>query len=420
MYCQMMRGVYIRCNGEMACYCGPGETITLAQLPLEEQNFCFIKDYYFNTKHQYIRNSMVNNILPFPSVCLKCVYLKLNKSEIEKLNHEIEWMHIESTSQCNLGCKFCIPQKERRSFRKPPYYLPIHLFKKIINDTNSNGYKVDKMYFSGRGEPCLHQHIWDMVEYAKKVLKTNFLVNTNGNIKYSNHIVESGLDKIKIAIDGNRQEIYEKYRVHGKLYKIFELTNNISEYKNKLGKKTPKIIWQYILFSYNDSIEDLVDLQKKAIELGVDEVLFKTTFTMDNYSKLDIKSIPIIHPNVKFLDIREMFTSKLDEINQMHEKLFFLKKNNQNKDAIIKAIEISSNIIKGFMIGLNSKTTYNLLANDDLTLLKFIKQYKISEDNDLKSKVEILLSCFDILSKSYKKDFQSKASEYFDNILSKC
>jgi len=420
MYCQMIRGVYLRCNGEMACYCGPGEAINLGNLQPNGQNYCFIKNYYFNSKHKYIRDSIANHILPFPSSCLKCVYLKPNlQSGIEKLNNEIEWMHIETTSQCNLDCKFCIPQAERRSFREPPYYLPIELFKKIVDDIHVNDFRVEKMYFSGRGEPCLHPHIWDMVEYAKKVLNTNFLVNTNGNIKFSEQIVNSGLDKIKIAIDGIQQEAYEKYRINGKLSKILELTKKISDYRSKTGKNNPKIIWQYILFSHNDSIEDLIEVQKKAIELGVDEILIKTTYTMDIYSTLDIKTIPRIHPNVNFLDIKEMFTTNLEDINQIYEKLLELKKENRIKDTIVKAIDISHNIIMGFLLGLSSKKDYNLLGYDDTSLINLIKEGKSSKDNNLKSKIELLLSCFTILSQTYHQVSQQKAANYYDLIIDK-
>ena len=56
-----------------------------------------------------------------------------------------------------------------------------------------------------------------MVQYCTdKKLAT--LVGTNGMLcggKYADKIVESGMDIIKIAVSGFRQETYEKYHVEG-------------------------------------------------------------------------------------------------------------------------------------------------------------------------------------------------------------
>ncbi|HDY88459.1 MAG TPA: radical SAM protein, partial [bacterium] len=304
MYCRMIRGIYLRANGEMACYCGPGEEITLGQVPTAHMDFDFVEDFYRNKKHQYIRDCMKDNILPYPGVCLKCIYLQPGlEDQADLFEQEIEWMHIEATSICNLDCPFCIPIEQRSNYREKPHFLPYDLFEKMVNDIAAHGIKVKWAYFSGRGEAGLHKDVWTMVKMAKERLETNFMVNTAGNIPFSEQIVESKLDKIKIAIDGVDQSSYEFYRRRGKLDKVLKLTASISDHKKKLGVSNPKIVWQYILFRQNDSMDSLKRIQEMAIEHGVDQVLFKTTFT-HNYSDLSLDKIPGIHPDIDLLDIK--------------------------------------------------------------------------------------------------------------------
>ena len=304
MYCRMIRGGYLRANGEMACYCGPGEEVTLAQVPTDHTNFNFIEDIYKNGPHQNVRDNMQRSVLPYPSICLKCFYLDpFGQHQMEKFSSEIEWMHMEATSMCNLRCSFCIPMDERPKFRKKPHYIPRAMYEKIIDDIVAAGMNLKWSYFSGRGEPGLHRDLWTMVKYAKDRLDTNFLVNTNGNINFNELIVESGLDKIKIAIDGVDQEKYASYRRGGKIQRLFDLTSSIVEHRNKLGVKNPWIIWQYVVFSHNDSEDELRRIQEIATDLGVDQLLFVNTYTA-NYSNVDFDSIPRIHPNVEFKDVK--------------------------------------------------------------------------------------------------------------------
>ncbi|MCP4219515.1 MAG: hypothetical protein GY765_33075, partial [bacterium] len=97
MDCYMTRGIYLRANGEINCYCSTGEQVSLAQLPVDRLDFDFMKDYYFNEKYQYLRDSVKNNRVPFPNQCLKCNYLRPN-AEYPGDKKEIEWFHVEAAS----------------------------------------------------------------------------------------------------------------------------------------------------------------------------------------------------------------------------------------------------------------------------------------------------------------------------------
>lgn len=407
----MIRGVYLRCNGEMACYCGPGEEIVLGKLPLDKTQYNFVEDFYNNKRHKYIRSCMANNVLPYPGVCLKCIYLEphffLQTEAVEK---EIEWMHIEATSQCNLDCLFCIPLSERRSFRSKPHFLPFKMYEKVVDDIAAHEMSVKWMYFSGRGEPGIHRQVWDMVNLAKERLNTNFLVNTNGNIPYSDLIVDSGLDKIKIAIDGSDQQTYENYRRGGKLERVLKLTRQIAERKRTQGLSTPKIIWQYILFSHNDSLAALTRIQEMALDYGVDEILFKSTFT-HNYSSLDLESIPNIYPNTVFMDIKGMVTISQSELDEEFVRLEQSKREADWDTVIPLGIDISKKIFRHFILGIEKKQLYNEYGkSDDVSVMIELAR---SHGQEFKALLGQLRHCFLTLIRAYEETNRHKASIYY-------
>ena len=78
-----------------------------------------------------------------------------------------------------------------------------------------------------------------MVKYANSI---NLYTITSTNAHYineqvSNEIVNSGLNKLIISIDGTTQQTYENYRVGGNLIKVLEGTKQIVLAKKRLKAK---------------------------------------------------------------------------------------------------------------------------------------------------------------------------------------
>jgi radical SAM protein with 4Fe4S-binding SPASM domain len=112
----------------------------------------------------------------------------------------------------------------------------------------------------------------------------NIYTATSTNAHYldsenARRTVESGLDRLIISIDGTTQEVYEQYRIGGKLDKVIEGTKNIVKWKDKLNSKTPHVIFQFLVVKPNE--HQLEDVRNLAKNIGVDEVLFKTAQIYD-------------------------------------------------------------------------------------------------------------------------------------------
>lgn len=182
----------------------------------------------------------------------------------------------EPTTSCNLRCPEC--PSGLRSFTRPTGMLQDELFKKTIDELADT---LTYLIFYFQGEPFLNTSFLDLVKYAAS---KNIYTATSTNAHYlKDHVakktVESGLDRLIISIDGTTQEVYEQYRVGGKLEKVIEGTKNIIKWKKELKSKTPHIIFQFLVVKPNEhQIDEVYEIAK---ELGVDEVALKTAQIYD-------------------------------------------------------------------------------------------------------------------------------------------
>ncbi|XOV92448.1 MAG: SPASM domain-containing protein [Bacteroidota bacterium] len=196
-----------------------------------------------------------------------------NKPQISGLPFSIS---IEPTTACNLGCSEC--PSGLKSFTRPTGKLNEILFRKIIDELSPTlGYLI--LYF--QGEPYLHPQLNRLISYAHS---KNIYTATSTNAHFltdeiAEKTVKSGLDRLIISIDGTTQEVYESYRKNGDLSKVLDGTKKIIEWKKELKKKSPQVVWQFLVVKPNEhQIEDVKQLAKS---YGVDKVAFKTAQIYD-------------------------------------------------------------------------------------------------------------------------------------------
>jgi radical SAM protein with 4Fe4S-binding SPASM domain len=193
----------------------------------------------------------------------------------------IQWgypvsISFEPTTSCNLRCPEC--PSGLRAFTRPTGMLQNDFFRNTIDQLSG-----DLLYliFYFQGEPYLNPAFLDMVKYASQ---KGIYTATSTNAHYLNDAnarktVESGLDRLIISIDGTTQDVYQQYRVGGKLDKVLEGARNIMKWKKELKSKTPFVFFQFLVVKPNEhQIEDVKLLAK---EIGVDDVRFKTAQVYD-------------------------------------------------------------------------------------------------------------------------------------------
>jgi radical SAM protein with 4Fe4S-binding SPASM domain len=208
-----------------------------------------------------------------------CVWTSYQLSKLIK--KPLQWglpisISFEPTTSCNLRCPEC--PSGLREFTRPTGMLKKDFFRETIDDIYR---ELLYLVFYFQGEPYLNPDFLDMVKYAHD---KGIYTATSSNAHYltdakAKATIESGLDRLIISIDGTTQDVYEQYRVGGKLDKVLEGTRNIVKWKKKLKSKTPFVFFQFLVVKPNEhQIEDIKMLAK---EIGVDQVRFKTAQIYD-------------------------------------------------------------------------------------------------------------------------------------------
>lgn len=186
------------------------------------------------------------------------------------------FISIEPTTSCNLRCPQC--PSGLREFTRETGMLKTDLFEKTILQLKQH---LHSLTFYFQGEPYLNPDFLKMVAFANAhriytITSTNAHYLTEENAQQT---VKSKLDKLIISVDGITQEVYEQYRIGGKLATVIEGTKEILKQKKLLKSKTPHVVWQFVVFKPNQ--EQIEAVKKLGHELGVDEVKIKTAQIYD-------------------------------------------------------------------------------------------------------------------------------------------
>ena len=156
-------------------------------------------------------------------------------------------LDIESTNACNLRCPFCaVTFKNWGPYRRG--YMELPLFKRIIDEGVENG--LCSLKLSLRGEPMLHPKLIEMVRYAKDRGILDVYFNTNATLLDEdkiNRLIDAGLDRISISVEGITKEVYESYRVGAKYDEVLANMKALRLIRDRRGLSYPQIRVQTVL-----------------------------------------------------------------------------------------------------------------------------------------------------------------------------
>jgi hypothetical protein len=193
-------------------------------------------------------------------------------------------LYIECTAACNISCSqaCCAPETGITRTRNAGM-LDFDLFKRVIDEAGASLGRVD---FFNYGEAFLHKRALEMCEYIKTNHPHIFLyTSTNGlafNEDGARRLVRSGIDEVTFSIDGATPESYAIYRRRGDFSKAIRNLRAAMDEKRKHGLDVPFVNWRYILFTHNDSDEEMDLARRTAAEIGVDRLCWELTDHPEN------------------------------------------------------------------------------------------------------------------------------------------
>jgi radical SAM protein with 4Fe4S-binding SPASM domain len=193
---------------------------------------------------------------------------------------------IELTNNCNLNCPECASGSGQ--MLRDRGYIDIELFNKVIKELNLYLFNIN-LYF--QGEPMLHPKLFLFLDNSRAIHTT---ISTNGHflsVENSEKLVQSGLSKLIISLDGMDQGTYSGYRINGEITTVLDGIRNISSARLKYGSSL-KVEIQFIVNRLN--------------EHHIPEV---TMFAKSVKAKLKLKSMQINTPDdiEKWLPQQEKF-----------------------------------------------------------------------------------------------------------------
>lgn len=178
---------------------------------------------------------------------------------------------IEPTTSCNLQCPEC--PSGLRKFTRDRGFISKTTLEKILQEM---GDYLIYLTFYFQGEPLMHR---DFPELVKMVKRKNILIGTSTNAhfldaKKGKEIIESGLDRLIISLDGTDAETYTSYRKGGDFEKVMTNLKGFLALKKEMKSRHPLVELQFIVFKHNE--HQIEEIKKLAKTLKVDKLSLKT------------------------------------------------------------------------------------------------------------------------------------------------
>ena len=143
---------------------------------------------------------------------------------IDNFGRKINYLRFSITDRCDLRCKYCMPLKNDKFFKKEEI-LDTQQIKKILSFFIKVGIK--KVRITG-GEPLIRKDILEIISFLKnkkdKNLLKEILLTTNGTQlkKYAKDISSLGVDRINVSLDTLIPEKFQFITNGGNLNQVLD------------------------------------------------------------------------------------------------------------------------------------------------------------------------------------------------------
>ena len=224
--------------------------------------------------NHYIRSISYLNFRKFFNFLLAEFSFRVHSMMFDKFRRPV-FLSVEPADFCQLRCPQCPVGMAARN-------KGALVEDKVVFDTLTELKKsLIQVIFYFQGEPLLNPRLNEYIRFAHEVgiytsTSTNAMLLNSDNAR---KLVESGLDKLIVSVDGATQEVYEQYRKGGKLERALDGIGFVQEWKQKLGSRTPFVEMQFIVFGTNE--HQIGEVKRLAKSSGADSLTLKTAQIYD-------------------------------------------------------------------------------------------------------------------------------------------
>ena len=191
------------------------------------------------------------------------------------MRHLPTFVSVEPANFCQLSCPECPVGNNSVSRQKS--VLSLEHFRLILEQVKSS---VHTMQFYFQGEPLLNKELPEMIKAASDegmytIVSTNVLAMTP---LLAEKLMQAGLSRIIVSIDGMAEESYGAYRKGGNLHKALDGLMYLRQAKDQTGSRT-HIELQSLMLRSNEHEWNAMKRQYKV--MGADSLTLKTAQLYD-------------------------------------------------------------------------------------------------------------------------------------------
>lgn len=173
--------------------------------------------------------------------------------------------YLDPINICNLHCPLC--PTGLGILGRPRGRFALAAFRRLIDQIAPYAYTVELYNW---GEPFLHPDIVEMIRYAHS---RRIAVRLSSNMNHfspelAQAVVEAGLDRIIVSLDGCSQETYARYRRDGDLERVCKNVRLLVEAKQRAHSRTPFILVRMLVMRHNEG--EIEAVRALAEALGAD------------------------------------------------------------------------------------------------------------------------------------------------------
>jgi MoaA/NifB/PqqE/SkfB family radical SAM enzyme len=173
--------------------------------------------------------------------------------------------YFEVANRCNSKCATCpltfSPQESARQ-------LSLADFTRLVDQLPD----LRRAVMQGIGEPLLNRDLAPMIRYLKDravyvVFNTNAALLTR---RRQVELIESGLDELRVSLDGSTPETYLKVRGIPAFERVVDNVAEMVRTRRELGSATPRV--SFWVTGLRENLPELPDVVDLAARVGVEEV----------------------------------------------------------------------------------------------------------------------------------------------------
>lgn len=260
-------------NGDLVCSCGdPAGRLVYGNVHRDRIEKVFDGKTYRAMRSWQLRTEATSWCPVIQHVCGGRVSAPESGDRPE--GRVVRRLQLEPISHCNLACPAC-PVTQ---FEHDPTYredraatLPLATMLDVVDQLPA----LEKILFYNFGEPFLHPQAIDFLRAVRERRPEVVLHTSTNGLAFTPAKIEaiasgSLLDRIVFSLDGAREASYRRYRVGGSLERALGNLEQLVEATRRHGTRDRiEIVWQYILFEWNDSEAEIAAARARAEALGV-------------------------------------------------------------------------------------------------------------------------------------------------------